>query len=254
MESAVESEVVLTVPAASDLLAAWERGLIDTGARTDVLLAAVGIDEPSATLPLGRRNRLLLEARRLLFGAVADVVAPCADCGEQLEAEVSLSALLGGLPGTVAQDLVTVRARGYDVALRLPTATDLDDLPAGVGRAARELLARVVVEARRHGEHVDAAAFPASIVRAADVALAEADPAASLELVVSCPGCGADASLDLDPVTLLWDEVDAWGWRTLSDVHALAGAYGWTEADVLALTPTRRQAYLHLSQAGEEGG
>jgi hypothetical protein len=254
VESAVEPEVVPVVPAASDLLAAWERGLIDPGARTDALLAAVGLDEPGAVLPLGRRNRWLLEARRLLFGAVADVVAPCPGCGDQLEAEVSLPALLDGLPGTLADDAVTVRASGYDVALRLPTAADLVDLPDGAEPAAHVLLTRLVVDARRHGKRVDAAALPDTVARAADVALADADPAASLELAVSCPGCGADASLVLDPLTLLWDEVDAWGWRMLGEVHALAGAYGWTEADVLALTPTRRQAYLHLSGAGEGGG
>ena len=34
---------------------------------------------------------------------------------------------------------------------------------------------------------------------------------------------------------------------TMSDVHALASAYGWTESDVLGMTSVRRQAYLSLA-------
>ena len=33
---------------------------------------------------------------------------------------------------------------------------------------------------------------------------------------------------------------------TLAEVHALAAAYGWTEAEVLALSAARRRAYLEL--------
>ena len=40
----------------------------------------------------------------------------------------------------------------------------------------------------------------------------------------------------------------AWARRTLRDVHVLARAYGWREADVLALSPTRRQIYVELSR------
>jgi hypothetical protein len=37
--------------------------------------------------------------------------------------------------------------------------------------------------------------------------------------------------------------------RVLLDVHALARAYGWTESEVLRLTPARRSAYLQMAAA-----
>ena len=37
-----------------------------------------------------------------------------------------------------------------------------------------------------------------------------------------------------------------WAGRMLLDIHALARAYGWSESDILALPPRRRQAYLEL--------
>ena len=36
------------------------------------------------------------------------------------------------------------------------------------------------------------------------------------------------------------------GVRFLRDVHTLASTYGWREADILALSPWRRQYYLAL--------
>jgi hypothetical protein len=32
----------------------------------------------------------------------------------------------------------------------------------------------------------------------------------------------------------------------LRDVHALATAYGWREADIVAMSPWRRQVYLDM--------
>ncbi len=76
--------------------------------------------------------------------------------------------------------------------------------------------------------------------------LAEADPGARIDLAVDCPGCGAAWSAPFDIVSFLWAEVDACARRLVGDVHALASAYGWTEDDVLALSPARREAYLEL--------
>jgi len=239
----------LLVPPTQDLLAAWEHGLSAESARADLLLAALGVTDSEA-LPLGRRNRLLLQARLALFGAVAEVVAPCGDCGEQLEAELSVADLLRGLPGP-RDDPVTVRSREYAVSLRLPTAADLVELPDDVDAAAVEILARCVVEARRGQGPVEPRRLPARVVALADRALAAADPGAVLDLALDCPACGASATLALDPLRLLWSEVDAWAWRLLAEVHLLAAAHGWAESAVLDMSPTRRQAYLHLCGAGE---
>jgi hypothetical protein len=50
----------------------------------------------------------------------------------------------------------------------------------------------------------------------------------------------------LDIASYLWSEIHAWAGRMLRDVHALAAAYGWREADILAMSPWRRQAYLEM--------
>jgi hypothetical protein len=49
-----------------------------------------------------------------------------------------------------------------------------------------------------------------------------------------------------DIVSHLWTELDAWARRMLREVHALAATYGWSEAEILRMSATRRRAYLDL--------
>ena len=45
----------------------------------------------------------------------------------------------------------------------------------------------------------------------------------------------------------LWNDVDRWARALFGTVDTLARAYGWREADVLALSPRRRRVYLNLA-------
>jgi hypothetical protein len=47
-------------------------------------------------------------------------------------------------------------------------------------------------------------------------------------------------------VSFFWMEVESWAYRILRQVHALASAYGWSEGDILAMSPWRRQFYLEM--------
>ena len=67
---------------------------------------------------------------------------------------------------------------------------------------------------------------------------------AALECVATCAGCGAQTALPFDAGGTLWSEAAASAQRLLQDVHALASAYHWSEADILALSPARRGYYL----------
>jgi hypothetical protein len=80
-------------------------------------------------------------------------------------------------------------------------------------------------------------------------AMSEADPQALIEIALECPACAHRWSNVFDIASYLWREVDTWAHRTLQDVHQLARAYGWREADVLALSPNRRRSYLEMVNA-----
>ena len=79
--------------------------------------------------------------------------------------------------------------------------------------------------------------------------LEAADTLADLKLEVVCAACGHRWEAGLDPGDLLWNDVRAQARNLLAQVHGLAHAYGWTEPEVLALSPARRAAYLDMALA-----
>ncbi len=74
--------------------------------------------------------------------------------------------------------------------------------------------------------------------------MAAADPFAELLVTLTCPACSHEWSAVLDPVEFVWERLERWARHLGDDVHVLASAYGWSEADILALTPQRRRLYL----------
>ena len=72
------------------------------------------------------------------------------------------------------------------------------------------------------------------------------DPGALVTFQLVCPACRHEWSAILDVGEALWLELQRSAERTLADVDSLARVYGWTEAEVMQLSPTRRAAYLQL--------
>jgi hypothetical protein len=67
-----------------------------------------------------------------------------------------------------------------------------------------------------------------------------------LRIAVTCPECDAAWDVVFDPGTYLWHELDAAAIRVLREIDALASAYGWSEEQILALSPRRRAIYLRM--------
>ena len=240
--------MALTAPV--DLLDTWEQALARPGpARALVLHHAArpeaGPDE-LLRVPVGAREADLYALRRAWFGDRMEVLAECSSCGEALEFDLDPGALAappegGGEPLRVVED-------GWDVAFRPPTVGDLVEAARGEDAAAarRDLLARCVLAARHDGHPVAADELPEPIQRRLAEAAERADPAGDVVLRVACPGCAVTTPLRLDIAGYLWAELDFWARDLLLDVHVLAGAYGWTEPEILALSPVRRRYYLEL--------
>jgi hypothetical protein len=76
--------------------------------------------------------------------------------------------------------------------------------------------------------------------------MSNADPMADIHLALNCPSCEHKWMAPFDIVAFLWREISAAARRLLREVHTLASAYGWTESEILALSPVRRRAYLEM--------
>lgn len=247
----------MQMPTADELLLAWEGGLDRQPSRRALALLAAAWPQLApaqlAALPVGARDARLLRLRRALFGEAVAAMAQCPACGERLDVAFAVGDVCPQA-GTAGDDEppdagpYLLRTDGYEVSYRVPTSADLLELAplddAGAQQAA--LLQRCVDAVRHHGAAVAPDSVPAAIADAIADAMAQADPLASIELALNCPACGHGWLSLLDIAAFLWREVDAWARRTLFDVHTLARAYGWSEAQVLSITARRRQLYLDL--------
>jgi hypothetical protein len=236
---------------ASELLEAWERSAVEPPVRRGLALLAAGspgeTTEQLARLSVGERDARLLRLRAAVFGPRLSGLANCPACGETVESDFTTESLAGAEERTRPESMA-LSAEGFEVRIRLPNTLDLEAAAhePGPGGAKSRLLERCVVSAERSGQPVGATSLPPQVVHALSDAMEEADPQADIELALACPSCGHRWSAPFDIGSFFWAELNSWAGRTLREVHLLASAYGWTETEVLALSPWRRQAYLQM--------
>lgn len=231
----------------AELIELWERGHEMAPAQRAVALAELACagqpgPEP-VDLPLGDRDRRLMLLHSLLFGPQVSGEDSCPECGTALDVAFDLDRLAASCAATRAQ--VAVRFGDEVLHCRTPTTADLVAAAEADGSDIRGgLLARCVTVAGADGQDRPAAGLPGTAVAEVISALAAADPLADVRLAVTCSECGHRWDTAFDIASFLWTEICAAAERLLGDVHVLAAAYGWSEAEVLAVGPRRRQYYL----------
>jgi hypothetical protein len=75
------------------------------------------------------------------------------------------------------------------------------------------------------------------------------DPQAELRLELACQGCGHRWMILLDVAPFFCREMAYLAVRLAREVNILARAYGWDEADILAMSPARRALYWGMVSA-----
>lgn len=222
--------------------------------RALVLAGAADADEASAeelaALPVGRRDAQILALHTALGGRALEATARCPGCGEQAEFAVDPGELVASVRNATPPS--AVEADGFVVTWRPLDSRDVAAAAAAGHAAAAErvLLGRCLTAATGPDGDVDGALLPAHVRQALARAMAESDPLAEVLVDIACPGCGTQFAADLDVGGFVWAELQAHARRLLREVDVLARAYGWAEAEVLALDERRRAAYLELAQEG----
>jgi hypothetical protein len=238
----------------AELLGVWESGLTQGAVdRALTLLQAACPDmsrEALAALSIGRRDADLLTLREWTFGPGISSVVGCPQCGEKVEISFDISAVRVSPKLETASGL-DVMVANYELQVRPPNSTDLAaiaDEPC-VDQRRRRLFERCLITAHRDGQPTPPSELPDETIDAVAKRLADADPQADVELNIHCPACSHDWRAVFDIVTFFWSEIEAWACRLLREVHILARAYGWSEREILALTPLRRELYLEMVEA-----
>ncbi|MCC6862850.1 MAG: hypothetical protein IT158_30025 [Bryobacterales bacterium] len=207
----------------AELLDFWEqaRALSPLERALTLLARACPEIEPEALAQwsIGQRDSALMTLRERAFGPEVACLADCPHCGGRLDISFRL-------------DEVRARpAAGGPWPFRLPNSLDLAAASeAGTPEEARRIL-------------MERCGITEDLIGQA----AEADPLADVELGLQCPACEQWWEAPFDIVRHFWSEIDAWARRVLREVHVLASAYGWSEPEILALSPWRRQLYLEMA-------
>lgn len=237
---------------AQAVLQTWEHAHGEHPLRRALALLRTAWPEADAqawgTMPLGTRDAYLFQLQELLFGPELDTIAACPSCHETLETRFSTADLR---TPQADEARASLQVDGFELDYRLPGSDDLLAMVEGTGTddGANRLLERCVLSARHAGSATPASELPLAVVERLQQEMARRDPGADTTVALTCPACGHGFERRFDIGAYLWDELDDWAQRTLGEVHLLAGAYGWSEAQILDLSAARRSHYIALVQA-----
>ncbi|MFJ9154266.1 hypothetical protein ACIRP7_40925 [Streptomyces sp. NPDC102270] len=234
----------------ANVLEVWEGGLDSTPAARALLIASMAMasrgEQDVADLPLSAVNTLLLDLRCGAFGDALPCTTDCPACGDSLDVTVAAEELrpaaAGGRTGEAVAVPATLTTGGFTITYRALTGRDVRAVDPTAPGARRTLVRRCVLSISPPVDDL-----PDEVLDGLASRLAELDPGADTILTLDCPQCEHRWEAALDIADHVWTDVSGYARRVLHDVHALARAYGWSEADVLSVSPARRQFYLKVS-------
>jgi hypothetical protein len=202
-------------------------------------LEAAGRPPAEETLlawPVSHRLQGLLAVTIATRGDHWVMTATCSDpaCGASMDLPLSLNAFRRSADPAVVPCALPCRC----IELTVPTGADQLAWLAADDASPSAILGRLMTLP----DDVDAIRpdWPDAI----EAALEQADPLTTQEIDTLCPECGAAVSIQLDLEARCLALLAAEQPRLLDDIHALATAYHWSEAEILAIPPTRRRKYL----------
>jgi hypothetical protein len=226
----------------------WDQAALARAWNRPILLARgfAGVPSSEATgWPVGERDAYLLAVHRAGFGDRLALLASCPACKEPASFDVSITALL---TQTTAQAWpLTISHNGMELTCHRPSTTDLAQAwsnDAALPEARRRLCRACIVAHRADGKPIAVDDLDEPAIERASAVLSEADPLSDIRFALTCPACEKAWEALFDPPHMLWRALDAWARTSLNDVRELARAYGWSESEILAMHPSRRQFYL----------
>src|SRR2546421_12086759 len=235
-----------------EMLRIWEIGLdqhpVD---RASTMLAAALPElapEKFLALSIGQRDAYLLTIHERNCGGQLASLASCQECQERMEFVLDVADMRVAQKSDPIDQVQEMTSEVVELHFRLPNSLDLAAISSyqDVAAARDELVRRCVLQACQDSHDVAAEALPETVIAAVASQMVERDPQADVQLDLICPACGHGWYVIFDIVAFCWSEVCAAAKRLLQEVHILALAYGWREADILSMGTIRRQFYLEM--------
>ncbi len=238
----------LTTP---ELLQVWEYGLqySQTDRALSLLQYASSTDDiDPAALSIGQRDVRLLQLRKWMFGSKLMNTAICPACGEKVEWENNINDFILQQSHADASDGYHIAVDHYSIRFRLPVSADLRLLRSALSQEENEmiLLRQCLLEMWKDDTLCSVEALPQYVLDAVEQKIADEDAQADITVLLSCPACAHEWLSHFDIQTYLWTEINAWAKDLMQEVYVLAKHFGWSEHDILNMSPQRRQLYLQM--------
>jgi hypothetical protein len=217
----------------------------EAGLRLIARLAEDAAGDTSAwdRLPVTDFEILLLHLRAALLGPVISTTCPCPACGERADISFRVADYIGFVRPRVPPGVRQGQGAqaGWLVldgaAFRVPSIADQLAVrrSASPGAAMRALCL--------------APGLPGPVARRIEAAIARMAPEVTGPVGGPCPHCGAAVRALFDVARYVVTELRRIAHGLYEEIHLLASAYGWTEADILALPGPRRRRYAESLRA-----
>lgn len=226
------------------ILHAWELGVNRSPIDRALVLLWAGMPENSsshADLPLGLRDRHLLELRGKTFGDILDCKIECPNCDETLELSLSVTALSENLNIPV-KEYIQIEGEGFQ--LTPLTSRDMVEAAASANPKQASDLLREKICGRSISD------IPEAFIEELEGHIERRESGSELPLSLTCVNCDHSWSERFDIGEFFWVELDAKAKRLLAEISEIARTFGWSEKDILNLSPHRRQSYLSFIRGG----
>lgn len=238
----------------AELFAAWEQGLDLNLVTRNLLILAKACEGASlndlARLSIGERDARLLQVRQTVFGHKMHQTAGCPACQEKTEWETHTSQLcLQQFDQLFTVKTYATNQQGYHITYRLANSLDLlkiiqKKLPPEEARYT--ILTGCLLEVKKMNADAEIESVPVSVLHAVEEEMALQDPQADIQFDLACPVCGHHWQAGFDILNFFWAEVNNWAQRLMQEIYLLARYFNWSENEILALSPRRRQLYLQM--------
>ena len=241
----------MRLPTSQELLLIWEshwdRPLLERILELLVYAYSLSGKEDAARLSIGERNSRLLQLREWMFGTSLPNTATCEHCGTKVEWEnQSTDFRLQAPTPSPETGIHQLEMDGYHIQFRLPNSVDVIRHSESGSAAAEGILKDCLLESTQNGEPSKPEDLPGIVTEAVMARMEELDPQASISLELNCPACSNSWITYFEIMSYFWAEFDQWARETLQDVYLLARGFGWTESEILKLSPRRRQIYINM--------
>ncbi len=173
-------------------------------------------------------------------------------CEELIEIELTQDEITALQPPADNTSTFCIPVKGKDYFFRKPTGSDqtgwLNRSFADEQSAVASMIDTLWVSAGGEaGNNPDRApVLDSEGLEAVDEGMKAIDPLVHFKLTVNCPACNRESTRTLDLEDLFLRKLHKTQQELVKVIHCLASFYHWSEGQILAVSPRRRQNYLAL--------